>query len=157
MPIRGGGVHTIALGCDFKRSTQHFVGKPLSRKNAFESEEWLKFQWVTERLPMKMLATCPTDIRIACFDGVSIANRLFEISVHPSATLVAPALTTRLRDCLARRPGRSDSSGCCVDPLRPQSLAAVQPNISSMSAFGGKAAARLQFFEQYERNFRADE
>ncbi len=30
---------TSANDCDFKRSTQHFVGKPLSRTNAFESEE----------------------------------------------------------------------------------------------------------------------
>ncbi len=32
-------ISMAAFGCDFKRSTQHFVGKPLSRKNAFESEE----------------------------------------------------------------------------------------------------------------------
>jgi hypothetical protein len=29
---------TAAFGCDFKRPTQHFIGKPFSRKKAFELE-----------------------------------------------------------------------------------------------------------------------
>jgi len=28
-----------AFGCDFNRSMQHFVGKPLPRENVFESME----------------------------------------------------------------------------------------------------------------------
>ena len=53
-------IHSVAgIDCDFNRSTQHFVGKPLSRKNTFESGEYLKFQWDTERLSIEMLNALP--------------------------------------------------------------------------------------------------
>jgi hypothetical protein len=48
-----------AIGCDFNRSTQHFVRKPLPRKNVFESTEWLKIQRNAQRLSMEILATLP--------------------------------------------------------------------------------------------------
>jgi len=88
----------------------------LNQRNSYSFNGTLSaYRW-------KCWLPCPTDSPIACFDGASIANRLFEISVRPSTTLAAPALTTRLQNRLARRPGCLVSSGCCVDPLRPQVL-----------------------------------
>ena len=37
--VERGERNLALLNCDFKRSTQHFIGKPLFRKNTFESEE----------------------------------------------------------------------------------------------------------------------
>ncbi len=79
--------------------------------------------------------------------GGSIAYRLFELSVRPSATHAAPALTTCLHNHLARRPGCSVSSGCCVDPLRPQEKADVQTNENGMklgSAYGQEQTPKMQ-------------
>ncbi len=92
---------------------------------------------------------CPTDSPIACLDRGSRANRLFEVSARSSAAVAAPALQMHLQNPLARKPGSAVSSGCCVDPLRPQSLAALPPNDSLTSAFERIAAVWRSVFRSF--------
>ena len=134
------------------RSTSYFncplwVATSIGRRNTLSENHCLAKMFLNQRNSSRFKGTpsayrwkywlpCPTDSPIACLDRGSRVNRLFEISVRSSAALAAPALQLHLQNPLVRKPGSAVSSGCCVDPLRPQSVAVVRQFITRLAAYG---------------------
>ncbi len=77
-------------------------------------------------LPGTPVARFQSQPRWPVLKAFSGANVLFEVFTRTTETIVAPAFRTAIKDSGARNPGGVLSCGCCVDPLRPQSIAAVK-------------------------------